>query len=186
VGNDPVAISWTQTNTWSGVDISLALYNQCADFPFLCGGTTAFGEVFLTDSLGPGTTLANQIAATSLSTSSSGFQTVTAFSGLTLVDGTYYVVFSRVNLGLFWADAGFDPQVIVGDGVTAGPTYFSFGNVDAYPPATSDFVVSRPFDFHPMFAITGTRVETPVPEPSSLFLLGAGLALVARARYRRK
>src|SRR5687767_14726667 len=85
-GNTPYAVSWTQTDTWTDVQIALGLAN-------IFGVTNAEADVFLTTSIGPGTTqAAHEIAAATLISSASDFQTITAFSGLTLGPGTYYLV----------------------------------------------------------------------------------------------
>jgi len=189
LGNKPAAISWTQTDTWSDVDITLVLYNQCGFFPEFCGGVgiPAVGNVYLTDSIGAGTTqIANEIAATALSTLAPGFQTLSAFSDLTLGPGTYYLVYSYVGLlGLGWGLSFAAPFVDLGPGVTAGPTFLYLGDLTGgYEPAEDPFFpIGETF---PLFSITGTRTITPVPEPSLLLLIGGGVtAQLMRRRHAR-
>src|SRR5262245_60775309 len=78
IGNTPTAISWTQTDTWSDVEITLGLYSQCDFSPVVCAGLPATGTAYLTDSIGASTTqVANEIAFASFSDSVYGFHTFT-------------------------------------------------------------------------------------------------------------
>src|SRR5271156_811648 len=89
--NDPEGISWTQTGSYTDVTISAFLSSL--------GGSDGTGTVYLTDQIGPGTTVANQIAETTVSGLAFGPATATTvFSGLDLGPGTYYLVTAN-NLG---------------------------------------------------------------------------------------
>jgi hypothetical protein len=186
LGNTPAAISWTQADTWTNVEISLELFNRCGEHPFLCtDGITGTGRAYLTDSIGAGTTQgANEIAATAISTTTPGSQIITAFSGLTLGPGTYYVIYSYgAPLNLGWLMAA-SPIQVAGDGVTPGPTSLYLGDLTgAYEPSEQPFEVVR--DQYLMFNISGTRVDE-IPEPSLLFLSGVSVcgALARRTLLR--
>src|SRR5579872_3534422 len=67
--------SWTQTGSYTNVSISAVL------------GSGEAISVYLTNQIGPGTTVANEIATTSITPGSSP-QTETLFSGLSLGAGS--------------------------------------------------------------------------------------------------
>ena len=189
LGNNPAAISWTLADTWTDVEISLGLYSACGGFPEPCGGTgVATGRAFLTDSIGAGTTQsANEIAATDLSTSTTGFQTLSVFSGLTLGPGTYYLTHSwggHVLFDLAWTLG--DSPAKIGLGVDAGPTYLFLGDfIGGYAPASA----FEPIAFStPVFNISGTRIAEPVPEPAITVLTTGAIAalLIRRRRFKSR
>ena len=55
--DDLAAVSWHQTTQWTDVEVSLEIYN------YGLVGTTTGATVYLLDSIGPGTTQANEIAS---------------------------------------------------------------------------------------------------------------------------
>ena len=151
------------------------------------------GTAFLTTQVGPGTTPANQLASTAFNfavvpTLSTPTSLVNLFSGLTLGPGTYFVVFSSANTVN-------DTGISVGTGVTyatapgasVGNEQFSAGaNINpAYPPA-STFVNAT--TGNRVFRVDGTQqVTAPIPEPTTMLLLGTGIAGAAlKARRRRR
>jgi hypothetical protein len=161
--NDPEGISWTQTGSYKDVTISAFLSSL--------GGNNGTGTVYLTDQIGPGTTVADQIAETAVSGLASVPATATTlFTGLDLGPGTYYLITAR-NLGgggLGWND--YDGAAAI-PGISGTNNFDEFANGEAaYPPASSFFSVgTNELDF----AVTGDIAAT--PEPSSLILLGTGL-----------
>jgi len=162
--NDPEGISWTQTGSYKDVTISAFLSSL--------GGSNGTGTVYLTDQIGPGTTVANQIAETTVSGLATEPATATTlFSGLNLGPGTYYLI-TASNLGgggLGWNDYN-GAAAIPGISGTNNFDEFSQGGGAAYPPASSFFSVgTNELDFQ----VTGDIAAT--PEPSSLILLGTGL-----------
>lgn len=194
LGNNPFAISWSQSDTWTNVSISMTFLNSCAEFVFnFCNGTSAVsGEAYLTNAIGPGTTAANQIAFTTLNTSGIVFPTLFPFSNLTLGPDTYYLIFlQRTPSGFFWAGSGFPYQLTAALGVTPGPAYL--GNTSypllGYPPASDFFTYPLDSAGAPLFSITGDRASenpAPVPEPTSLLFMGTGLSLITQALRRRR
>jgi hypothetical protein len=161
--NDPEGISWTQTGSYTDVTISAFLSS--------IGGSDGTGTVYLTDQIGPGTTVANQIAETTVSGLANLPATATTlFTGLGLGPGTYYLITAN-NLG----GGGLGWNVYNGNaaipGISGTNNFDEFGEVEAaYPPASSFFTVgTNEFDFQ----VTGDIAAT--PEPSSLILLGTGL-----------
>ena len=177
-GNTPGAISWTQTRTWTDVLITLDFFNMTSGF--------ADGNVYLTNTIGSGTTrTANEIASATVSTSVEGLQTLTAFAGLTLGPGSYFLVYSYGRfLDLGWALAG-SPAAITADGVTAGPRLLYLGDLTGtYEPAEDPFVPIG--DQFAVFSIAGTPTDAaPVPEPTSILLVASGI-FVCTARLRRR
>ena len=170
LGNDPEGVSWTQTGSYSNVSISAFLSNS--------GATgTGSGTVYLTDSIGAGTTATiNEIAHTTVSGIARAPSTaVGLFSGLTLGPGTYYLI-TASNLGgngLAWnAYNSFTqttaPGVVINPEET-GPV----GLVEAaYPPAS----VFNPGQEGLEFQVTGDLTAV-VPEPTTLWLAAAALFL---------
>jgi hypothetical protein len=162
--NNPEGISWTQTGSYTDVTISAFLSAASAG-----GGT---GTIYLTDQIGPGTTVANQIAETTVSGLSFGQATATTlFSGLDLGPGTYYLI-TAGNLGgggLAWNYYGGN-TAIPGISGTNNSDEFNAAGMAGYPPASAFFTDgAQVFDFQ----VTGDIAAT--PEPSSLILFGTGL-----------
>lgn len=172
--NDPEGISWTQTGSYTDVTISAFLSS-------LANGGGGTGTVYLTNQIGPGTTIANQIAVTTVSGVANDPATATSlFSGLDLGPGTYYLI-TASNLG--GGGLGWNQYA----GTAAIPGISGTNNFDelaeaeaAYPPASSFFARDgNQFDFE----VTGDLAAT--PEPSTLVLLGTGLLGIARMARRK-
>jgi hypothetical protein len=171
--NDPEGISWTQTGSYRDVTISAFLSSL--------GGSGGTGTIYLTDQIGLGTTVANQIAVTTVS--GLAFEPATAttlFSGLDLGPGTYYLI-TASNLGgdgLAWNLYNGAAAI---PGISGTNNFDEFANGEAaYPPASSFFSVgTNELDF----AVTGNIAAT--PEPSSLILLGTGLVSIVGMTRRK-
>jgi PEP-CTERM motif len=171
--NDPEGISWTQTGSYKDVTISAFLSST--------GGSNGTGTIYLTDQIGPGTTVANQIAETTVSGLAFGPATATTlFSGLDLGPGTYYLITAN-NLGgggLGWNDYNGAAAI---PGISGTNNSDEFGEVEAaYPPASSFFA---PGTNELDFSVTGDIAAT--PEPSSLILLGTGLVGIVGMTRRK-
>jgi hypothetical protein len=108
------AISFTTTSVFTDVTISALLYSSSGD------PGTGSAPVYLTDSIGDGTTTANEIAKATLTDLPALFSTSTpevVFTGLTLPAGTYYVIEASDTGSAVGADWG-EPESPV---ETTGP-----------------------------------------------------------------
>src|SRR5580692_3050015 len=100
------AIGWNQTASSQNVAITV---------PFFCEppGTPQIATAYLVTSIGPGTTLANQVAAATITVSPSAGPSVdyVVFSGLDLPAGSYYLVVDTGPNLMSWSGNS------VGDGI---------------------------------------------------------------------
>jgi hypothetical protein len=132
-GPDQVLVSsWTQTGSWTNVSISAELGNA-ANYGNSGGDTIS---VYLTNQIGPGTTVANQIASASVSPATVD-ETDTLFTGLSLGAGTYYLVLGAPGQFAEWYGTS-SPTVTTGAGVSGNGDSFadkpSNTPDDAFPP----------------------------------------------------
>ncbi len=172
IGNNPAAVSWTQTGTYTNVDISAMLGGHL--------GNPGTGDLYLMNSIGPGTTVANQLDFITLTLPGATYSTMPTlvFSGLTLGPGTYYLVLNDTNnLGFIGLSS---PVETADGGVTINADLLGMGASDPYPPATT----LAPFDREIGFSVTGNAV-TATPEPSSVLLIGSSLAAFAGVLRRK-
>jgi hypothetical protein len=186
VASSVVSTSWSESKSFSGVTISILVNSAIV-------GQTPSADAFLTTSIGPGTTVIDEVASTQFtvplqlpvcSQYSCGAD-VTLFSGLNLGPGTYFLTLapddtSSGEVGWFPA---MDPTVLENPGVIEGTAFFDT-SVASYPPAGS-FVAN---DFAMDFTVTGTAVA-PVPEPATvtpLVGLGALFLLLTTPSHSRK
>ncbi len=163
--------SWTQTGSYSNVSISAVLEN----------GTSI--NAYLVNQIGPGTTVANQIAATSISPATL-VETDTLFSGLSLGGGTYYLVLAApgsANVAGWYGTNS--PTVTTDTGVTGNLDVFvsdqNGSPNDAYAPASTFFLAGTSL----LLTVTGDS-GSPVPEPSSFILVGLAGAFLFCAKSR--
>jgi len=169
VGGDLLGVSWTTTSAFSNVNISIALD----------GNSGATGTAYLTTKIGPGTTIANQIASTSFAFPSIS-TLAPVFTGLNLGAGTYYLLVRQTANGVngngVWEGTP-SPNLTLAPNVTANGEYWSYNSVQSFAPASS---FSEGFTTYFEYRVTGL----PVPEPSTacLILFGGGVAVWRRSR----
>jgi len=187
-GLTSLAVTWSQTTTYTGVTISAWLDTA--------NGAAAPAMAYLTNSLGPGAADVVSPAALVVPTGQTTPALTTLFTGLTLPPGTYYLTISNAtanNLGWAFVNGGASPQA--GAGVTLdGP-----GQVDEQdnaapglysPPASPNFVpaFAGGSSYVLLFEARGFPASS-VPAVSdgalllaALLLLASGLVLGRRPR----
>jgi hypothetical protein len=165
-------IGWTQTGiVVSGVEIMAEIDS---------GGGTESGMAYLTTRIGPGTTMADEIASTSYSVTGRDFDPTddTLFTGLTLEPGAYFLVLTGYGPG-GWQVAHADEPPIVAAGVSASNIGGGALGLALYPPANS-FVVSGFLEY----SVTGMTAPTTVPEPSTPLLIACAMLVLFEVRRR--
>ena len=152
-GGGGIAVSWTQTSAYTGVAIVADVFGLAAP---------ASDTFYLTRSLGPGTTVADEIARVTLTINNLAPAPLLVFSGLTLGPGTYHLVLGDVFApSIFWATSDV-PTLTTDTGVTflgqstPNPTCGS-------PPCP--YYPAGPFQptaqFHFLFSVQGAPVTGP-------------------------
>lgn len=172
--------AWSQTDTWTNVDVVLQFYAGTSD--------TRTGEAYLTTAIGPGATVADEVASATLTSSATGLHTITAFTGLTLGPGTYYLSYLANVVGddLYWRAT--QNAASVGPGVSDQGGFIALIGtpVAPYPPATSSTVwaavAPSPWTVLPVLEISGTREASAVPEPGGLVLLATAVGMMVTIR----
>ena len=192
------AVQWASALPFEDVSVTANLSSA----PGHSGGATAY----LTTSLGPGTTVADEIARVTftLPDFAAASLTVPLFSGLTLPAGHYYLVVTpdTPENGVWRASEPGDITTFVfphpdpPDGtITAAPGFpnHQFVALSSAPAPADPFGPARPFiTFHHSsgamhFAVEGRLAQDPqdplpptVPEPGTLALLVGGIVVGAR------
>jgi hypothetical protein len=193
------AVQWVSTLLFEDVSVTADL----SALPGRSGEATAY----LTTSLGPGTTLADEVAraTVALPDFSAASNTVTLFAGLTLPAGHYYLIVTPGATDGIWKAS--DPGDITTrvfpfpdppDGtISATPGFpnYQFVALSSAPAPADPFGPARPFipfnhSFGVMhFGVDGRLAQDPlppsVPEPGTLMLLLGGIVVGVR-RFRSR
>jgi hypothetical protein len=157
-------------------------YSDVRISALLSGLSTEAFDAYLTTDIGPGTTVADQVAFTTVNFAGSSTVT-TVFSGLSLPAGIYYLtLFNPRNTNGGWASTE-SPVVTAEPGsshVFSG-YFITNDNPLPFPPAASFVDLTENSGRTHIYS-----VETVViPEPASVILTLAGLCVVAiRVRMR--
>jgi len=165
-------VAWTQTGTFSGATV----YAEIDPGGNGTTPSTETGTAYLTTQIGPGTTVADEIASTSFSVTGLAFDPTDdpLFTGLTLGPGTYYLVLTATGSqpgGWEITSTGITP--VTAPGVTDIDLGHQGTGTASYPPALSFSLVNgNPLEF----SVTGTSSAT--PEPSTLPLVCATLRVL--------
>jgi hypothetical protein len=165
-GTNAHAVGWSQSAMYSNIEITAELAT------FRSGGN---GTAFLTTRIGPGTTVADQIASANFAFPPKDSPPTLLFRGLELSAGTYYLTIRGTTDAHTWAAT--DLPVTSNDMGAATLGDSSSNNASSYPPATA-FNVS---DFTKKYAVTGLAV----PEPSSAIATLFAIVLLTNRRSRR-
>jgi hypothetical protein len=182
------AASWTQTVPASDVTIKAYVHNN--------EQTSNQGTAYLMDSIGAGTTSSDELVSPAsflapvltdaqrwdLNTATP----VTLFTGLTLASGTYYLVLdgptSAIANPYNWYGDFLSVTTSTAPGFSLNPYQYAninFGPLPDYAPA-SDFHVFTDPSIILFFEVSAQ----PIPEPTTMLLLGSGL--ICLAGYGRK
>ena len=196
--NSSLSASWSASQAYT--DVSIAVLVDA----FIVGDTP-MATAYLTTRIGPGTTVADEIAQGQFTvplelpicSSSSCGALVTVFSGLSLPSGTYFLTLGPPATGrssVGWFPTG-EPTLLTDTGVTAGHNFIVREEAMAYPPATAfntftlirstgsgEIIITYPL----IFTVTGTEA-TPIPEPATYVLCATGwVGLLGYAWCNRK
>ena len=142
------------------------------------------GIAYLTNSIGPGTTLANEISeANVLLTCTFCDQDVVLFSGLNLPAGNYWITFGAPappTSYLNWA-ASNPASVAAGSGSSYTGFAYLVDGYGTFPPGSSFIFPAQLSQFAYQFSVTSAAS---IPEPATLSLVG--ITLLALSRRSRK
>lgn len=176
-----IAVGWQQAIASQDVTVSAPFFGSASPGTF---------SAYLTTSIGPGTGLANQIAASTVTIPPSpgiAFSSV-LFSGLDLAPGSYYVVVDTAGAAVGWA----------GDMPAAGGalTAPGFAYLGAYALDGSESTGYDPADPYSLlgdgFSTTASldfdvSSQTPAtPEPNNTHLTVCGISILAGCGLCRK
>lgn len=176
IGTAVTAAGWTQTSAYTNVNVSAVLTNASG-----IGAGLAM-HAFLTNAIGAGTTVANEIASVGFNLTPGIAQNVSLFSGLSLGPGNYFLVLqpdggSTGQGG--WAAAV--PTIVTDGGVTRVGDRFS-STAAGYAPASTLNLINQSQQL--LYSVE--TANSAVPEPSTAALVAAGLGIaMARRRWRR-
>jgi hypothetical protein len=142
-------VGWTQADSYGTVSVSAKLNSE--------GAAGQTGRAYLTTQIGPGTSVANEIASTNFTFPLQPANLV-LFSGLQLPPGSYYlsIIGDSTTWGSCWV-MGSATNAVTGNGV-ASLGGFGGGVDGSYFPASSVYANSG---VPPEFSVLGTDLNHP-------------------------
>lgn len=142
---------WTQADTYDAVSICAKLNSEGAE------GET--GRAYLTTQIGPGTSVANEIASTNFTFPLQSTNLV-LFQGLHLPTGSYYlsIIGDSTTWGSCWESNYKTGNVITGAGVLTLGGFGTSGSMSNYFPASTFYADST---IPPELTIQGTDLNHP-------------------------
>lgn len=178
--DEAITTSWSSLNGYNNVSIFATLSNGLNN-----SDVANSGVAYLTDSVGPGTNSASEIAVASFTFPSLPTQ-VQLFSGVNLLPGTYYLtLFSDTSQGGGWDATDTPGAVTLGDGVvkdnglysnalTGGPNA-SFAPNSSFSSPASDLV------YQPLYQVAGDIVTVSEPPFTAMLSIVMLAFLLVRA-----
>jgi hypothetical protein len=152
-----MGVSWSQSATYEDVSILMPIGGDCG-----IDGRSVCGSIYLTNAVGPDTTMENLLARVNLFGQPSGMNTI--FTGLTLPPGTYYLMLynASIETAPYWSSTS-NPQISLAEGVMLNQAFASaILNANSnFPPASP----VAPLNANLQFLVT-SGPTTNVPEPS--------------------
>jgi len=164
---------WYQNASYNNVTITAPLEDNSSGGPI----AGVEGTVYLTNKIGPGTTVANLVAPpVPVSGLTNAFTVRTLFTGLSLPPGTYYLTFRSTNSNplSMSMEGSSTPTQTFGPGVSG---VGADGQItpDPFPPATA-VTLTQPGNL--FVTVTGDLlVNYAIPALSTWMLAALGLAL---------
>ena len=180
IGDNADALNFTTTVPFTNVAIS-AFFGSI-------GSTPGSGTVYLTDSIGAGTTVADEIARitlTNIAVATGAEPPITLFTGLTLLPGSYFLILANdtgsQGIGIGGTSM---PTETTSAGTLIGKDLFTNDDPLAlYSPASS---FSFPVLSDTLFEVTGDAQLSNIPEPSTALILVTAVVGLTAMRRRRK
>lgn len=169
------AFRWVSSEPHFGVSIAAKLEAISLDLAFE-------GTAYLTRTVGPGTSPADEVAHTGFDITSTTASFIDLFQGLTLAPSNYWLTITGSPSSGLWVAA--NPAFLMGSadtGIAGGVGIADGFNSDVVYPPSSTFISSiQPTQTQ--FIVTDSQV----PEPSSIALLGTALAGLAAVWHGAK
>jgi hypothetical protein len=177
------AAGWSQTESFTNVTVEADLGGLYSAFEINNAGT---GHAYLMRQIGPGTTVANQVAFTTFPGvgGNVALGMTTLFTGLTLGPGTYYLVLGSdaASAGTWAVDTS--PTINGAIGSAYLGRFWINGDDSPLNPAFLPAEDIQSFAAHGLpFRVTGDS-RTELPEPSSLLLAGTGILIVLLSKRK--
>ena len=179
IANNADALNFTTTVPFTNVAISAFFGSR--------GSTPGSGTVYLTDSIGAGTTVADEIdriTLTNIPVATGAEPAITLFTGLTLSAGNYFLILANdtgsQGIGIGGTSV---PTETTSAGTSIGSDLYTNDPLALYSPA-SDFLT--PVLNDALFEVTGDAQISTVPEPSTALTLVTAVVGLTAMRRRRK